>query len=55
MAVARADRAHGTLQFLSTVTSSPVEEVNKALGRPVWQQLYAPNSWDACQKILERV
>ena len=37
------------------MTSSPVEEVNKALGRPVWQQLYAPSSWDACEKILRRV
>ena len=55
VAVARADKAYGTLQFLSTVTSSPVEEVNKALGRPVWQQLYAPSTWEACQKILERV
>ena len=32
-----------------------VEDVNKALGRPVWQQLYAPSSWDACEKILRRV
>lgn len=29
--------------------------MNKALGRPVWYQLYAPSSWDACQKILDRV
>src|SRR5690242_6248831 len=33
--VARAAKARGTLQFLSTETSTPVEEVNKALGRPV--------------------
>ena len=55
LAVARAAKARGTLQFLSTATSTPVEDVNKALGRPVWQQLYAPNSWDACEKILRRV
>ena len=42
IAVARAAKAHGTLQFLSTSTSSPIEDVNKALGRPVWYQLYAP-------------
>ncbi len=55
LAVARATKARGTLQFLSTATSTAVEDVNKAHGRPVWYQLYAPSSWDACQKILERV
>jgi 4-hydroxymandelate oxidase len=53
--VARAAKARGTLQFLSTATSTPVEEVNKALGRPVWQQLYAPSTFEACEKILRRV
>ena len=55
LAVARAAKARGTLQFLSTATSIGVEDVNKALGRPVWYQLYAPNSWDVCEKILRRV
>ena len=55
LAVARACKARGTLQFLSTGTSTPIEEANKALGRPVWQQLYAPSSWDVCQRMLERV
>ena len=55
LSVARAAKARGTLQILSTATSTPVEAVNKELGRPVWYQLYAPNSWDACQKILRRV
>src|ERR1700724_4439014 len=55
LAVARSAKAHGTLQVLSTATSTPVEEVIKELGRPVWQQLYAPTSWDACEKILRRV
>jgi 4-hydroxymandelate oxidase len=55
LGVARAAKARGTLQFLSTMTSTAVEDVNKELGRPVWQQLYAPNSWDACEKILRRV
>jgi 4-hydroxymandelate oxidase len=55
LAVARAAKAHGTLQILSTATSTAVEDVNKALGRPVWYQLYAPSTWAACQKILERV
>ena len=36
LAVARAAKARGTLQILSTSTSTAVEDVNKALGRPVW-------------------
>jgi 4-hydroxymandelate oxidase len=55
LAVARAAKARGTLQFLSTSTSTPVEDVNRELGRPVWYQLYAPSSWDVCEKILRRV
>jgi len=35
LAVARAARARGTLQCLSTMTSTSIEDVNKALGRPV--------------------
>jgi 4-hydroxymandelate oxidase len=55
LAVARAARSRGALQFLSTATSTGVEDVNKALGRPVWYQLYAPSSWDACEQLLRRV
>jgi isopentenyl diphosphate isomerase/L-lactate dehydrogenase-like FMN-dependent dehydrogenase len=55
LAVARAAKARGTLQILSTSTSTGVEDVNKALGRPVWYQLYAPSSWEACEKIVRRV
>jgi 4-hydroxymandelate oxidase len=55
LAVARAARARGTLQFLSTATSTGVEDVNKALGRPVWYQLYAPPAWEANELILRRV
>ena len=32
-----------------------VEDVNKALGRPVWYQLYAPSKWEACEQLLRRV
>jgi 4-hydroxymandelate oxidase len=55
LAVARAAKARNTLQFLSTATSTGVEDVNKALGRPVWYQLYAPNSWEANEALLKRV
>ena len=55
VAVARAAKARGAMQMLSTSTAIGVEEVNAALGRPVWQQLYAPSSWDACAQLLKRV
>jgi len=55
LAVARAAKAHGTLQCLSTMTSTGIEDVNKALGRPVWYQLYAPSKWEACEQLLRRV
>jgi 4-hydroxymandelate oxidase len=55
IAVARATKARGTMQMLSTSTSTGVEEVNAAHGRPVWYQLYAPNSWDVCERIVRRV
>jgi 4-hydroxymandelate oxidase len=55
LAVARATKGRGTLQILSTATSTGVEDVIKAHGQPVWYQLYAPTSWDACEKIVKRV
>src|ERR1700722_14268359 len=42
VATARAAKAKGTLQIVSTVTSYSVEDVTKARGGPVWYQLYAP-------------
>ena len=55
LAVARATKARGAMQMLSTSTSTAVEDVIAAHGRPVWFQLYAPASWDACEKIVRRV
>ncbi len=55
LAVARATKALGTMQMLSTATSTGVEEVNAAHGRPVWFQLYAPSDWQACERIVRRV
>src|SRR5882762_8377486 len=55
VSVARAAAARGTLQCLSTMTATPIEDVNKALGRPVWYQLYAPSKWEACEQLLRRV
>jgi isopentenyl diphosphate isomerase/L-lactate dehydrogenase-like FMN-dependent dehydrogenase len=55
LGVARAAAVRGTLQCLSTMTSTPIEDVNRALGRPVWFQLYAPSKWAACETLLRRV
>jgi len=55
IAVARAARARNTLQVLSTAASTGIEDVNKALGRPCWYQLYAPRAWDANESLLRRV
>jgi isopentenyl diphosphate isomerase/L-lactate dehydrogenase-like FMN-dependent dehydrogenase len=55
VAVARAAKARGTLQMLSTVASKSVEDVNRALGRPVWYQFYASNSWAVNEQMLRRV
>jgi isopentenyl diphosphate isomerase/L-lactate dehydrogenase-like FMN-dependent dehydrogenase len=55
LGVARAAKKRNTMQMLSTSTSTPIEEVNAALGRPVWYQLYAPGGWPQCEQMLKRV
>lgn len=55
LAVARAAKARNTLQVLSTAASTGIEDVNKALGRPVWYQVYAPNTWEANEALMKRV
>ena len=55
LAVARAAKARNTLQVLSTAASTGIEDVNKALGRPAWYQVYAPNTWEANEALLRRV
>lgn len=54
LAVARAAKAKNALQILSTVTSSSVEDVTKALGRAPWYQLYMPSTWEATEKMVKR-
>lgn len=54
LATARAAQSKRTLQILSTVTSTAVEEVNKARGMPVWYQLYSTNRWDVTEKLVQR-
>jgi 4-hydroxymandelate oxidase len=55
VAVARAAQSKKALQILSTMTSAPLEDVAKALGRPPWYQLYMPLRWDATEKLVRRV
>ena len=52
VAVARAASAKNTMQVLSTATSAPVEEVAKALKRPLWYQLYMPTTWDGTERLI---
>src|SRR3954466_15358737 len=54
IAVARAAKLGGHAMILSTVTTSPVEEVAAARGAPVWYQLYATNKWDVAKAFVTR-
>ncbi|HXI48533.1 MAG TPA: alpha-hydroxy acid oxidase [Steroidobacteraceae bacterium] len=54
LAVARAAKARGCLQILSTVTSTGVEDVIAARGAPVWFQLYTTSSFDISAKLVKR-
>jgi len=54
VAVARAAKAKKATQILSTVSSSPMEDVARALGGPLWYQLYMPVNWEGTEKIVRR-
>ena len=54
IAVARAAKAMGHLQVLSTVTTSSVEDVTAARGGPVWYQLYHQTDWNQTRQIIKR-
>jgi 4-hydroxymandelate oxidase len=54
IAVARAAKARGHLQVLSTVTSTGVEEVTAARGAPVWFQLYTTSNFEITAKLVKR-
>jgi len=51
---AKAAQAKGNLQILSTQTSSPVEEVLKARGAPIWFQLYTTDNFEVTTKLVKR-
>ncbi len=52
MAVARAAQAKRHQMILSTMTNSPIEEVMKAAGKPIWYQLYATSSWQITESLV---
>jgi isopentenyl diphosphate isomerase/L-lactate dehydrogenase-like FMN-dependent dehydrogenase len=55
LATARAAKAKRVTQMLSTVSSTSVEEVSKALGAAPWYQLYMPVTWEETEKLIRRV
>jgi len=54
IASARAAKARNHLQLLSTVTSTPVEEVAEARDAPIWFQLYTMGGWSGVKTRLRR-
>jgi 4-hydroxymandelate oxidase len=54
IAVARAAKARGHLQVLSTVATSSIEDVIAARGAPVWFQLYHQTDWSATKQMVKR-
>ena len=54
IASAKAARAKGQLQILSTVSSTSVEDVVAAHGGPIWFQLYTTSNWDITVKLVQR-
>ena len=54
IAVARAAQTKKTLQILSTVATSSVEDVTNARGAPIWYQLYVTNRWEATKRMVKR-
>ncbi len=54
LATARATKAQKTMQMLSTVSNTSVEDVTKERGSAPWFQLYIPNTWDETEKMVKR-
>jgi isopentenyl diphosphate isomerase/L-lactate dehydrogenase-like FMN-dependent dehydrogenase len=55
LAVARAAKARGVLQVLSTQTSCSPEDVIAARDGPVWFQLYTTNRFEVTRALVKRV
>jgi 4-hydroxymandelate oxidase len=54
LASARAAGSRNHLQFLSTVSSTAIEEVVEARGAPIWFQLYTMGGWQGIRARLRR-
>ena len=54
LAVARAAKAKGHLQVLSTVATTSIEDVTAARGAPIWFQLYARGDWNQTRQMIKR-
>jgi isopentenyl diphosphate isomerase/L-lactate dehydrogenase-like FMN-dependent dehydrogenase len=53
VATARAAASRSALMMLSTGASTSVEDVIRARGGPVWQQLYATDDWNVTRAIVD--
>ena len=51
-AVARAARSRSMQMMLSTGSSTAADEVRRALGAPLWQQLYPTDDWSVTAEIV---
>jgi 4-hydroxymandelate oxidase len=52
IATARAANTRKTWQVLSTMTTTPMEDVAAANGKPIWYQLYLTSSWAITEKLV---
>lgn len=52
MATARAANTRKTWQVLSTMSTTPIEDVAAANGKPIWYQLYLTSSWAITEKLV---
>lgn len=54
LATARAANSRDHLQILSNFTTTSIEDVIAARGRPVWFQLYPTTNWSVAEKMVKR-
>ncbi len=52
MATAGAANSRKTWQILSTVSTTPIEEVARINGKPIWYQLYLTSRWAVTEKLV---
>jgi len=55
IATASAVKTRDQHMILSTVTSTAIEQVIEARGKPIWYQLYPSNNWEVTKGLLKRV